>query len=281
MQSIFLKDAKRILRKNVRFEEILFVSDIENFSPTNRKEIQNWIKKENKKVVVFLGDILSFLSIESPYAKLTQQPELMAISKAILLSGKEKTNRTDVDRMEKIIVSLISELIEVEHDQEIREFVHFSRKCKKDRIPIIYYSGNHDSMIGEIAQRGLQFNEIKVIEKLMKGVILPKDGELFKLSNELYIFGLNTLHESLDEMKFHELERFTNSLKKIENSEKIVFVSHIPGTAKFRKLGSKDITTFKKKFKFKVHLHGHCKNYHGEYFEENTPTQSVHFPAHL
>ena len=73
------------------------------------------------------------------------------------------------------------------------------------------------------------------------------------------------------------MERLTNSLEEIEGAKEIIFVSHVPGVSKFSKLGSKDITNFKKRFKFKYHFHGHCKNYHGEYVEEGIPTKSVHF----
>lgn len=246
-------------------QQITFVSDIEEFT----KEIGDSLLKmclENKhKLIVFLGDILSFLEWEEGYFK---GLDLVQVAPK-LFSDKKRIKH---DEAVRLVGKRLSSYLQSKYDLQFRDFLTFIKECKGKNIQIIYYSGNHDTIISNPL-----LSLVPVFDKFFqfRNFYVPKDLELIKLNKGIFILGVHT--ESTNKCtEYKQLRDFTNSLLTIESTDKIIFVSHVPGTAKFENLGSKDITAFKRRFKFKYHYHGHCKNYYGEYLEENVLTKSVH-----
>jgi len=272
----------RICDSDISEDEILFIADIESFTEQNKNELSRQVKEKKAKLVVFLGDILSFLSVESQYYKIFQN----AVTVFKMFYDYEKIledDGADPDEIyhyaERIIGNKISEQIELEHKEEVSNFLDFLRSCRKKKIEVLYYAGNHDSMM---CYHIYWFNRdnIPLLEKIYKTKSLHIEPSLrpVYLNKDLTLLGVHTDKDDPEGPKhYDDLKRITNSLQQIEHPEKVIFVSHIPGNSKYSKLGSQDITNFKKRFKFKFHYHGHCKNYYDEYVEEGVPTKSVHW----
>ena len=54
-----LEDGYYLPIGSVKEEEILFISDLETFDKETSNKLLSIVKKENKKLIVFIGDILS------------------------------------------------------------------------------------------------------------------------------------------------------------------------------------------------------------------------------
>jgi len=150
--------------------------------------------------------------------------------------------------------------------------------CFKKRIPVIFFTGNHDSLFSW--SNSFESKYIPVIEEIcyMDGLKIPHDFEKIKLNDNLFLMGIHINEDTIEEYNFPQIKRILETLDNtIEKPEEIIFVSHVPGKLKFKNLGSSDILNLKKRYKFKHHYHGHCKDYYGEYLEEGVPTRSVHF----
>ncbi len=266
---------------DVEPHEILFISDIEHFNSKINKHLFERIKNEKFKAVILLGDNLSGFSTENPLYKIFEQSytafEMFYNVKKIMKKyPRKKVDQFDVARL--WIGQHVSNKLSEKYSKELKAFKSFVRECRKNNIPIVLFSGNHDSLF---SMSNLMMNErfIPVIKEIssLKGLKIPNDFEIIKLKKDLYLMGIHTDEDGMGVHQFSRIKRMLESLDEdIKNPGQIIFVSHIPGIKKFTKLGSPDITNFKKRFKFKYHYHGHCKDYYGEYDEEGIPTKSVH-----
>jgi Icc-related predicted phosphoesterase len=266
--------------KEISQEEILFISDIEHFSQDIKKILLERISKENLKAVVFVGDVLSGFSTENSSYKIFQQSyaafEMFYDVKNIMKKcSKKKFDQSDIARL--YVGREVSDKLSKDFIKEIKSFKLFIQECYKKKIPVVLFSGNHDSLLSWSNLSDERF--IPILDEIhsLKGLKIPYDFELIKLKKDLYLMGIHIDEDIIGEHEFHRIKRILESLDEtIEKPEQIIFVSHIPGIKKFSKLGSKDISNLKKRFKFKYHYHGHCNDYYGEYDEEGVPTKSVH-----
>lgn len=264
MENITLKKASNPFDGfKVDWQQIKFVSDIEEFTKEAGDSLLKMCLENKHKLIVFLGDILSFLEREEGYFKglhLAQvAPELFS-------------DKIENDEAARLVGKRLSNYLQSKYNLQFQAFLTFIKECKGKNIQIIYYSGNHDTIISNPL-----LSLVPVFDNFFQlgNFYVPRDLELIKVDKDLFILGVHT--ESTNKCtEYKQLKDFTNSLLTIENTDKIIFASHMPGTAKFVNEGSKDITTFKQRFRFKYHYHGHCKDYYGEYLEENVPTRSVH-----
>ena len=275
MDDIKLSDARRVF-EDVNLEEILFVSDIEHFTNECKDRLLKEIKNKKIKLVVFLGDILSFLTKYSSYVALLDKSD-------VLVNLFYKKIKDDIfSSKSKLIIGLkisdyLKKAINREKDEKfyLKNFKDFIKNCKKQAVNIIYYSGNHDFVL-DGGKMGDNLKFIPFLKEIInhENLYVPyKDLELITLNRELFLMGV---HTHSDESTCNQYLNLINPLNQVEKPEKIIFVSHIPGKTKYIHLGSEEITLFKRKFKFKYHYHGHCRNYYGEYLEEGIPTKSVH-----
>jgi len=278
-----LSEASQPFFTDINEEEMYFISDIEHFT----KEILQIIKKEIKerkiKLVVLAGDILSFLTKYSEFIKLFEDYSLPILDLFYNTSKIKDVNKFHISR--EAIGEQISDYIskDIKKNKGIKNSVKYFKEflnfCKTNKINVLYYSGNHDFLMDGERIRYLS-DQMPILKDLFDfdHVYIPyNDLELIQLNKDLFVMGLHTHSDETNCNEYPKIREFVNSLKSIENPEKIIFVSHIPGKFKFSKLGSEEITLLKKRFKFKYHYHGHCKNYHDEYLEEGVPTRSVHF----
>jgi len=262
-------------------KEIFFVSDIEHFSLEIKKDLMNKIINNKFKLIVLIGDILSGFSTENSSYKIFQQSyeafEMFYDSSKIMKKYKNK----NVDQWEvarTYVGQEVSERLSKTYSKEIKFFKEFINSCFKIKIPVILFSGNHDSLLSWSNLSNER--EIPILKEIhdLNGLKIPFDLEKIKIGKDLFLMGIHVNEDIIEEYKFYPIKEYIEKLgKNIETSDKIIFVSHIPGKSKFTKLGSNDIQNFKKRFKFKAHYHGHCRNFHGEYLEEGIPTKSVHF----
>ncbi|MCR4323575.1 MAG: metallophosphoesterase [Nanoarchaeota archaeon] len=265
--------------KDITQNEILFISDIEHFDQKINTYLLDRIKKESYKAVVLVGDILSGLGTFHPAYKIFQESntafnlffDVKKLMKKYLKKGIEVY---DVERF--CVGSVVSDNFSESYSKELKNFKKFIKRCHKEKIPVVFFSGNHDSLLSPGNAYETRF--IPLIEEIrsLKGLIIPGDLELIKLGKDLYLMGVHTEDDDIKEHEFHKIKNILKEIEAIKNPENIIFVSHIPGIKKFSKLGSHDITNLKKRYKFKYHYHGHCKNYYGEYDEEGVPTKSIH-----
>jgi len=273
MESKFIGE---MIEGDIKEEDILFISDIEIFSPEIKK---NLIKEANgKKLIVFIGDILSGLSDINPYYKLFQ--ESSTVFKTFYEKKKLMKKFPKIDEYELSLIFVgktISEKLSEEYKEKVTPFKSFVKYCNKIKVPIIFFTGNHDSLFH--SPYNLTYIPfLKEIYKL-KGLYFPKDYEKIRLNDDLYLMGMNTPEDNPEEeYSFPQIKEILKEIQdnRFNNAEQIIFVSHLPGKEKFSKLGSEDITNLKRRYKFKYHYHGHVKDYHGEYIEKGIPTRSVH-----
>ena len=262
-------------------EEIFFVSDIENFDTEIKKILLDEIKNKKFKLVVLVGDILSGFSTESPCYKIFQQSSEvfeMFYDTTKIMKKDDKKNIEKWEVAKAYVGQEVSERLSKKYSKEIKSFKSFINSCFKIKIPVLLFSGNHDSLFSWLNLS--HERDIPILEEIhsLNGLKIPYDLEKIKIGENLSLMGIHVNEDIIEEYNFQQIKEFTERLgKNIENPNEIIFVSHIPGKSKFSKLGSTDIQTFKRRFKFKRHYHGHCKNYHGEYIEEGVPTKSVHF----
>ncbi len=276
-----LDEASDLPIGDVKFEEILFISDLETFDKEISKQLISTIKKENKKLIVFIGDILSGMN-DQIFPMVAYERSYEAMKFIFDRKELEKDGILDSDNYTEIaktnLGSMLSNYLTAEFGDVQKEFIKFLNKCKKMNVFCIYYSGNHDCKLNYWF---LHFDSpyIPFLNKIYKhpSIKFPHDFSLEKLNDDLYLTGTNTMSDEIDVRdKMTQVDSFIERDEGIEHPEKIIFVSHIPGKEKFRNLGSQAITDLKLKYKFKYHYHGHCKNYNGEYKEEGVPTISVH-----
>jgi Icc-related predicted phosphoesterase len=267
--------------KPVEQNEILFISDIESFSQKIKKNLLEKIKDKGFKAVVFIGDILSGLSTDNSSYKIFQQSyiafEMFYDYKKIL---KKYSKRKDVDKYDLArfyVGQEVSERLSKDFKEQIKSFKSFVKECYKNKIPVVLFTGNHDSLLSWSNLSDERF--IPILEEIhsLKGLVIPIDLQPIRLKEDLYLMGIHTNENIVGKYEFYRIkDLLKNSTEKIERPEQIIFVSHIPGVKKFSQLGSQDISDLKKRFKFKYHYHGHCNDYHGEYDEDGVPTKSVH-----
>ena len=175
---------------------------------------------------------------------------------------------------------IISKRILENEADAISNFCRFIEQCKKLNVKVIYYSGNHDSMLSP-KNANPHSNEleacevIKMIYSLENLFIFPNMARI-KMNDNLFLMGVHTSNNTYTCNEYPSLHEYINELDKINKPENIIFLSHVPGVEKYSKIGSKDITNLKKRYKFKSHYHGHCKDYHGTYIECGVKTRSVH-----
>jgi predicted MPP superfamily phosphohydrolase len=268
-----LEDSRSIFDEDIKFEEILFISDTECFTKEIKKYLLDRIKNEKYKLIVFIGDILSFLEKdEEAFSLLPNSTHIMEI-----ICNYDIGEELKYDYSRSHVGGKISEYISKKYKDYLNNFFSFVNRCEKKGVGIIFYSGNHDSML---SNRNSYFDKevVPILNKInsLNNFYIPYDFELIKLNKDLYLLGAHTDNNSYNSKDYSYLRDFTQSNKVIEDTNKIIFLSHLPGTLKFKDAGSTDIINFKKKFKFKYHFHGHCRDYNGEYIEEETPTRSVH-----
>lgn len=273
---MLLEDAYEPFTEKIKEEEIFYFSDSEGFDIDIKKFLLNQINQQKIKLFVFLGDILSFLSLDSDFFKVYKN--YWGVFKIFYNYNKLSKTKNIFEITQNSIGHEISKVIEKENKKDLKNFFEFLKECKKDKINIIYISGNHDSAL---SYDFLECNKdyIPLLSRICKinNLYIPRNLELIKINSDLFILGIHTKSDTSDCINFPEIVRYLRTLEDIEKPDKIIFISHIPGIFKFSKLGSKDITNFKKRFKFKYHYHGHCKNYYGEYLEEKVKTKSVHY----
>ena len=271
----------RVFKEEISFKEILFISDIEGFTPAHNAKLLKQITDKRIKLVVMAGDINSFLengrNYFAIYDNATFAASLFFDSKEIKRLAKEK--EVGVSDMEKFLIGQkISKKIEQEHGKALEEFFLFVDRCKERGVEILYYSGNHDSMLA-YPRITFESDYIPLLERFRKkkNLHINPDLQVIYLNPNLFITGI---HVSVGSEHCNEntwlRERAETLEEVIPYPEKTIFVSHIPGNLKYTKLGSADIRMFKRRYNFKYHFHGHCKDYYGEYLEEGVPTKSVH-----
>jgi len=276
-------DFHRLFNKDIELDEIYFISDIERFSLIIKKKLIKILCAKKIKLVVFLGDIFSFLK---SYWNEFQVYDYL---------NKNKNNLLNITSED--FGNLLSELIYSKNKNEIDNFIDFENYCVKKDIRILFYSGNHDSILafpqrkyimgsffnGDLMELNNYFNNIPIIYKIINNPNFynPMDLELIYLNKDLYLTGVNS--DKSGKEKY--ISSIDNSLrmdkKRIDFfrtyfSNKTIFVSHCPGIT-FYNLGSINIYDLKKKCNFKYHYHGHVKNYRGEYKEAGVLTLSVHY----
>jgi len=276
-----LEHASEVSPESINQDEILFVSDIESFTLKTKNYLLERISKRKLKVVVLIGDILSGFSISNRFYKIFNMYhevfEMFYNTKKIM--KKYRIKKIDQDEVARTYVGYeISEKLSKDYSKEIKYFKSFVKECYKKSIPVVLFSGNHDSLF---SHTNLIINKefIPILDEIasVKGLIIPANFEPLKLKKNLYLMGIHLDEEVSQNPEFPEIKNILEKLNEnIERPEQIIFVSHIPGIKKFSRLGSKDISNLKKRFKFKYHYHGHCKDFHGEYVEEGVPTKSVH-----
>jgi len=267
--------------QEVNLKELLFISDIEHFNLKISKILFKRIKKENFRAIIFIGDVLSGFSTENPYYKVFKQSpsvfEMYYDVKKIIKKHKKKSNKMEIAKY--YVGFEVSKQLTNEFFKELKAFKMFVKRCNELKIPIILYSGNHDSLFSW--KNCWDEKYLPVIREInsLEGLKIPFDFEIIKINKELYLTGIHTDSEEIE--KSYNFPAITEILKSlsnpIKNPQNFIFVSHIPGIKKYTNLGSQDITNLKKKFKFRYHYHGHCKNYYEEYDEEGVPTKSIHF----
>ncbi len=267
-----LEDAKMLSKCEINQNEVLFVSDIEHFSLKVKQSLLDKIKKEKLKAVVFVGDILSgFSTLDSSYRIFQESPtafEMFYDVKKIIKKYSRK-ERDEFDIARAYIGRDVSNRLSKRYAKELTSFKLFIRECNKEDIPVVFFSGNHDSLLSWENFSDERF--IPILDEIhsLKGLKIPYNFELMKLNNNLYLMGIHTSEDKIEKYEFFRIKEILEKLNEnIESPEKIIFVSHIPGIKKFSKLGSQDISNLKKRFKFKYHYHGHVKNYHDEYDED-------------
>ncbi|HRZ85396.1 MAG TPA: metallophosphoesterase [Candidatus Paceibacterota bacterium] len=272
-------DSELLEDKEIDQNEILFISDIEHFTSKIKKSLIDDIKKKNFKAVVLIGDILSgFSTLDSSY-KIFQESQtafemFYDVKKIKKKYSKKKIDEYDLARY--YVGNDVSEKLSKEYSEELKYFKSFMNDCFKMGIPVVLFSGNHDSLFSWSNLYNERFIPILSEIHSLKGLRIPHNFEIIKLKKDLYLTGIHTD----DDSGIYEFPLIKGMIEKLDNEiknpEKTIFVSHIPGVKMFSKLGSQDISNLKKRFKFKYPYHGHCKDYHGEYEEDGTPTISVH-----
>ncbi len=265
--------------QEINQNEIFFISDIEHFSSKIKNYLLDRIKNNKFKAVVFVGDVLSGFSTEDPSYKIFKQSDtafemFYDVKKIMKKSANKNIGEWNVAR--EYIGQVVSNILLKKYAEELKTFKSFVKACYKTNIPVILFSGNHDSLLSHVNLYDERF--IPVLNEIhsLRGLKIPEDFEVLKLKKDLYLMGIHTDEHTLETYQFPKIKDMLERLdKNIKNPEQIIFVSHVPGIKKFTNLGSPDISNFKKRFKFKYHYHGHCEDYYGEYDEEGVPTRSV------
>lgn len=253
-----------------KISEILFVSDLECADKSIYDKIYNTIKENNIKILFFVGDVFTFVN--------SSNNEIEKLKKALIYFKENKLNISDdfVIKNYLDLQELVSNKNEV--NPRITDFYEFMVNCNKLGVPIICYKGNHDSEINKefIFPNGKKINEY---------IYFPNDLELIQLGSKIYVTGVNRISQKSDSeckcyynlfLKPEHKQRLSNLSKLARNT---IFLSHHPSTNKFTYLGSYDITMFKERFNFKLHVHGHVKNYNGLYNEKSKNNPDIEYPT--
>jgi Icc-related predicted phosphoesterase len=270
---MLLENASEPFIERIEEDEIFYFSDSEGFSTKVKKFL---LSQKKVKLFIFCGDILSFLSVDNDFFKVYKN--YWGVFKTFYNYYKISKRKNVPEIAKSSVGDKVSKIIEKENKDDLKNFFEFAKECKKKKIKIIYFSGNHDSALSYDFLMP-NYSYIPLLSKIyhLDSLYFPRDLELIKINQELFMIGIHTKSDTSECRNFPELNYYINTLESIEKPEQIIFISHIPGISKFSKLGSKDISNFKRKFKFKYHYHGHCKDYYGEYLEENVKTKSVHY----
>jgi len=250
-----------------KFSDILFISDIECVDKSIYDEIFQTIRDNKIKILFFVGDVFTFAN--------SSQNEIEKLKNALIYFKENKLDILDEFVLKKYLDT--QELITNEKEviSRINDFYDFINNCNKLGIPIVYYKGNHDADIN----KDYIFPNKKLISEY---IYFPSDLDLIKLNDRLFITGVNRISDKKDsECKCYCNFYLKNSNDKMSNlckfAKDTIFLSHHPSTNKYTYLGSYDITMFKDRFKFKLHIHGHVKNYKGVYDDCKTPNVNLGF----
>src|SRR3989344_3163195 len=169
--------------------EILFISDVENFSYKIRKYLIQRIKNEKFKAVVFIGDTLSGFGTEDPSYKIFEQSHaafemFYDVKKIMKKYSKKKIEEWDVARA--YVGQCVSDRLSKTYAKELKAFKTFVKECYKNKIPVVLFSGNHDSLFSWANLSYERF--IPVLEEIhsLKGLKIPHDFEVIKLKKDLY-----------------------------------------------------------------------------------------------
>src|SRR3989344_6083907 len=161
--------------QEINENEILFISDIEKFSEDIKKYLLNQIENKKFKVVVFVGDILSGLSTKHPAYIIFQNSyiafEMFYDYKKIIKEHK-KIDESEIARC--YIGEHCSEYLLKEFKEQIKYFELFIKECYENKIPVVLFSGNHDSLLSSQNLSDDRF--IPILKKInsLKGLkILP------------------------------------------------------------------------------------------------------------
>jgi len=274
--------------RNQRFqeEEIFFVSDIEHFTEADKDFLLNQISQKKYKLLVFLGDILRFYNSDDEQWRILDSATLVVELCGAIVKWPKKKQDTVIDPIAcyELIGKNIDKRIKSFANESLKTFFSFIDICAKRKVYVLYYVGNHDYVLSYDYGANSYVPSMRKIREKFHNMYFPKHLEMLRMNNNLYLLGIEpevrkyvgTPDVTMKSNEAPSLEMFVNSLNEIPNAESTILVSHIPGIMKYKKLGSKEISLLKKKFKFKVHYHGHCKDYYGLYYEHGVPTVSVH-----
>lgn len=252
--------------QNIALSEVLFVSDIEDFTEDWKNKLENSIKSENIKLLVFVGDIFSsILDHKNDFICLFNN--YWMFERFTKFCKKEMLGSREVI-LDEIISDYYDELT-IKKKKEFRIINSFLKFCRKTKIEIIFYSGNHDCFIWYLKKQK-KLDLIKKLHPIINNFYIPEDFELICLKDNFYITGIHTRSE---DSKLYYSKEFDLGLKNFPL--KTILISHIPCTGKFTNLGSDQINDLKAKHKFFYHIHGHCKDYYKEYLSSGIPTISV------
>lgn len=246
------------LRRNIADDEIFYISDTENFLSDTKTFLLKKLEENNAKLLVLVGDILSFF--ESPSSVWDLWHQSLAIEKVL-----------EIDK--KLVAEKISKHVEKECYDSLRNFHDFVKRCSSKDIHILYYTGNHDHLLNFYQMS----REVPVMDKIRNhpNITFPKNLQRVHINNNLFITGLQCNKPTAECREYPHLKKYVES-NMFPDPENTILVSHVPGTLKFKNRGSEEIRFLKSKFKFKCHYHGHVRDYNGEYLEEGIPTRSVH-----
>ncbi len=285
MEDIKLSDAVKIDEKDISLKEILFVSDINTFTESIKNNLINQVKNQKIRLVVFLGNALTCIGNFKYLINILEGSYFVVRIFCDKKKIKRKSGLDEIDlasRSKDIVGRMLSdylesELIEVNEKfiQYVINFIRFTKLCQNEGVKILFYSGNKDYIF---SYKNVHENSkyIPFFKRIFRNdnIYLPKNLELIKLNNELYLMGLHTDRPEESE-NFPVIKKLIKSGVGVEHPEKIIFASHAPGISKFKDIGSEDITNLKKKFKFKYHIHGQFKDFHEYYYEEGVTTKPV------
>lgn len=262
-------------------EEVFFVSDTETFDKEIKKHLLSIIEENNYKLVVLVGDILSFLTEQESATHILEHRR--HINRVLYPQIFEDYNKISDESEresygEQLTNNFVGEYYTTAYKEQLSAFASFVKHLESKSIPIVYYAGNHDNYLSPVKRIHKLFPVDKVHNYFKSdNIIWANDWQRIGINETTEIMGISITQETQENPILPDVEQVANQLPAIENPENIIFVSHYPSTEKFSKIGSPSITKLKKRYKFKLHVHGHVRRYHKNYDDHGTLTYSCNY----